>query len=112
MRSTHVVTAVVTSLSSALLTASCVQSPVPCDEAECSADDALFTEITADDDPTEAVPLGVALELCVAAGKAGLDARRDFCNSAFVAPEQKRSCWAHMLLSRAEWIGWCYWNFE
>ncbi len=45
------------------------------------------------------------LDDCIAAGKAGLDARRAFCNSASVPPEKKQGCWSRLLLSRAEWIG-------
>jgi hypothetical protein len=113
MRTNQIVAALVVSFSCALLTAACVQSPEPSSETDGAAGGTPFIERRADDDPYEvAVPLGVALDPCIAAGKAGLDARRDFCNHAFVAPEQKRPCWAHLLLSRAEWIGWCYWNFQ
>ncbi len=53
----------------------------------------------------------LALDACIAAGKVGFEVRRAFCNSAFVPPNKKQGCWQHLLLSRAEWIGWCYWNF-
>lgn len=113
MRTNDVIAAVVVSFSCALLTAACAQSSEPSSETDGADGITTVIETRADDEVYDvAVPLGVALELCVAAGKAGLDARRDFCNPAFVAPEQNRPCWAHLLLSRAEWIGWCYWNFE
>jgi hypothetical protein len=27
-----------------------------------------------------------------------------------IVAAQKQACWSRLLLSRAEWIGWCYWN--
>jgi hypothetical protein len=54
---------------------------------------------------------GLAQDACIAAGKAGFDERRAFCNSVMVPPYKKQGCWQRVLLSRAEWIGWCYWNF-
>jgi len=106
MRTTHHAAALVALFSGTLVAAACIQSPKP--EADGVDGSAPGIEIEEDD----AVPQGLALELCIVAGKADLEARRSFCNSAWVAPEQKRSCWSKLLLSRAEWIGWCYWNFR
>lgn len=61
-------------------------------------------------DGTNATPQGLAMDICYAAA-GDFEARRAFCNSAWVAPTLKQSCWAHVLESRVKWIGWCSWYF-
>lgn len=59
---------------------------------------------------TGATPQSVEMDICYAAA-GSFEARRDFCNSAWVEPTLKQSCWAHVLESRVKWIGWCSWYF-
>jgi hypothetical protein len=105
MGTNHVAVAIVVALSCPILVAACAGSTTMSDpppEADLPA-----SEIR--DDP-DAVPQGLAQEVCISAART-LQARREFCNSAFVEPNQKQACWSRLLLTRAEWIGWCYWTF-
>lgn len=117
MRQFRPIAALIVSFSSiALITTSCVQGSVDGAETNGATEEPVRRTSDFSENPDvcanqESDPLVTVVDVCIAAGKAGFEARRAFCNSSLVPPEKKKSCWSRALLSRTEWIGWCYWNF-
>jgi hypothetical protein len=139
MQGQRIAAVVTLSLSCALAAASCADSPAATpatdrapredtkdigDDPDIGPDIGSETPVRTGSDPgnepqvgdmeTEPAPApegSIALDMCVAAGKAGFDARGAFCRSILVPPQKKQGCWSRQLLSVVEWIGWCNWNF-
>jgi hypothetical protein len=80
----------------------CIQGGPAVSETECSSGDTPAIE-PQDDDEAGGLSAG---DVCLAAAS-GIPAREAFCRSAMVPPYLKQSCWAHVLTTRVEWIGWC-----
>jgi hypothetical protein len=119
MRKTPVAVVVVVFLSSALSAASCVQSPKATPEVDDAGsgapamttrdegDSSGSDPSSFDHDPMEDAASSTSQEICIARSARGFEARRAFCISAWVPPEKRPACWSKLLLSGAEWIGWC-----
>ena len=113
MRIHRIIAALVLSLSCALSAAACVQSAERSSETEGTAG-APTAETTNENDLSfgpQLPALGVALttrDVCIAAAAGGIPTKEAFCRSILVPPALKRSCWARVLETRTEWIGWCW----
>jgi hypothetical protein len=97
----HLAAAVALSFGCLLVAASCVQGQ-EVSETESVGGDTPAIE-PKDDEELGGLTTG---DVCLAAAS-GIPAREAFCRSALVPPYLKQSCWAHVLLTRVEWIGWC-----
>lgn len=118
MRASHLATTIIVSLSSIVLAASCIQASSESDRED-TADNAIpeaselgdLTENNEDPAADGLSPKAIGLttrDLCIAAADGGIPVKEAFCRSVLVPPALKRSCWARVLESRTEWIGWCW----
>lgn len=132
VRANNLISAILMSFSCVVLTASCVQTAMPERKDEdarvpgarvadfgdtgdgppvSNVGSELGTSPGFNPESSQSAGLPTAREICLAAGRAGVEAREAFCRSSLVPPHGKEPCWRRVLLSLPEWIGWCTWNY-